>query len=76
MQNTSFIFEEEKIFCEECYQNQFAQTCHACKKPIVGVGCRLQHFVLFCLLLRTRSAIGMFVDQKNLNHTHLFKHSR
>jgi len=37
MQNTSFIYEEDSIFCEECYQSKFAQTCHSCKKPIVGV---------------------------------------
>lgn len=37
MQNTTFIFEEDNIFCEDCYQKDFAQTCHSCKQPVVGV---------------------------------------
>ena len=42
LQNTTFVYEEEKIFCESCYQKTFAQTCHGCNKPIVGVS-RLTH---------------------------------
>lgn len=38
LQNTTFIFEDEKIFCEPCYQTNFSQTCFQCKKPILGVG--------------------------------------
>jgi len=37
MQNTSFIFEEETVFCEDCFQSKFAEHCHGCKRPISGV---------------------------------------
>ena len=40
LQNVNFLLEEEKIFCEDCYQKNFAKTCHACKAPIVGVRAR------------------------------------
>lgn len=36
LQNTTFVYEEDKIFCEDCYQNQFAQTCYSCHQPILG----------------------------------------
>lgn len=36
LQNTTFVFEDEKIFCESCYQTNFSQTCFSCKKPILG----------------------------------------
>ena len=32
-----FVFEEESIFCESCYEKKFAKTCHSCRRPIVGV---------------------------------------
>ena len=37
LQNTMFVFEEESIFCESCYEKKFAKTCHSCRRPIVGV---------------------------------------
>lgn len=36
LQNTMFVFEEESIFCEKCYEKKFAKTCHSCRRPIVG----------------------------------------
>ncbi|CAI8016461.1 PDZ and LIM domain protein 7, partial [Geodia barretti] len=36
LQNTMFVFEEESIFCENCYAKKFAKTCHSCHKSIVG----------------------------------------
>ena len=33
----TFIFEEDKIFCNNCYEKQVAQICSFCRKPIVGV---------------------------------------
>ena len=38
LNNTTFVFEEEQIFCESCYEKTFAKTCYACHKPILGVG--------------------------------------
>ena len=38
LNNTTFVFEEEQIFCEGCYEKTFAKTCYACHKPILGVG--------------------------------------
>ena len=32
-----FVFEEESIFCESCYEKKFAKTCHSCHRAIVGV---------------------------------------
>ena len=37
LQNTMFVFEEESIFCESCYEKKFAKTCHSCRRPVVGV---------------------------------------
>lgn len=33
----TFVFEEEKIFCNNCYEKQVAQMCSLCRKAIVGV---------------------------------------
>ena len=32
-----FVFEEDKIFCEDCYQTVYAKKCHSCHRAIVGV---------------------------------------
>ncbi|XP_019854051.1 PREDICTED: LIM domain-binding protein 3-like [Amphimedon queenslandica] len=32
----TFVFEEEKIFCNNCYEKQVAQICSLCRKAIVG----------------------------------------
>ena len=44
LQNTMFVFEEESIYCEKCYEKTFAKTCHSCHRPIVGVS----HIVTRC----------------------------
>ena len=35
----TFVFEEDKIFCNDCYEKQVAQICSLCRRPIVGVCC-------------------------------------
>ncbi len=37
LSNCTFIFEDDKIFCDQCYENQVAATCFKCKRPIIGV---------------------------------------
>ena len=46
LQNTTFVFEEEKIYCDECYQKNFAQICHSCQKSILGVSPYWGSFIL------------------------------
>jgi len=36
LQNQGFVEEQDKLFCETCYNSFFAPKCAACDKPIIG----------------------------------------
>ena len=56
LQNTMFVFEEESIICENCYENKFAKTCYSCRRPIVGVS-----FLINVLSSFTRKGLSPFI---------------
>ena len=53
LQNQGFVEEQDKLFCEHCYNNFFAPKCAACDQPIMGVSCSccLKCFYQFFLVV-------------------------
>ena len=37
LQNQGFVEEQDKMFCETCYNNFFAPKCASCGNSIIGV---------------------------------------
>ena len=66
LQSQGFVEEQDKLFCEQCYNNFFAPKCASCDKPIIGVSSFKFIFTSFsCVSLLLQSFTGP------ANHVHL-----